>query len=210
MDNIIEALNWRYATKQFDSSKKLSAEQFETLLETARLSPSSYGLPTWKVINVESKEIRQKLREAGYNQAQFTDASHVLVFASVMKIDDELVHAFIENLAKERGMEVKALEQYSNTIKGVTGMMTQDQKRSWAEKQAYIGMGMILLVAAENRIDACPIEGFDKAKFDEILGLSEEGLTSAAVIALGFRDEKDAFAVMKKVRPKPEEFIIKK
>ncbi len=205
MKNIIEALNWRYATKVFDPQKKLTSAQLDTLLEATRLSASSYGLQPWKFIVVTNPAIRTKLREAAYNQPQLTDASHVVVFTVKKNIDAALVDEYIASIAATRKMKVEDLKGFADTMKGSIAGRTPEQAKEWASRQVYIALGTLLSAAATEQIDACPMEGFDPKKFDEILGLDTYGVESRAIVTLGFRSEGDTLPKMAKVRfPKSE------
>ena len=208
MSSIIEALNWRYATKQFDATKKLTQEQIDTLTEAIRLSASSYGLQPWKFITVTNPAIRQKLREAAWNQSQITDASHVIVFAIRKDINEALVDEFIASVAKTRGLKVEDLKGYSDMIKGSIQGKSADALKDWATRQVYIALGTLLTAAAIEKIDVCPMEGFDSKKFDEILGLEKLGLESRVVGAIGFRSAGDTTAAYKKARYSKEEVFI--
>ncbi len=207
MKNIVEAMNWRYATKKFDVTKKLSKEQLADLLDATRLSPSSFGLPTWKIVVVENPETRMALQSAAYGQTQVVDASNVLVFAIEKNIDEALVDQYIVNVSETRGVPAEQLAGYANMMKGSIAGKNQEARKEWAKKQAYIGLGVLLAAAACEEIDTCPMEGFDSIKFDEILELNEKGLESCVMVTLGFRAEDDV--VVKKVRPMMEAFIVR-
>jgi nitroreductase len=208
MKNIIEALNWRYATKKFDQTKKIDDETVETLLEALRLSPSSYGLQPWKFIIVNNKDVRIKIREAGYDQPQLTEASHIIVFANKKNIDGALVDEYIDFVSKEKNIEISKLEGLGSMIKGSFSGKSDEVLRSWAARQVYISIGVLLTSSAVLGIDACPMEGFDSAKVDEILGLADMGLESKTIVALGYRSEDDKSSLSKKVRfPKEDVFV---
>ena len=208
MDKIIGALQWRYATKKFINTKKLSKSQVEELLEAVRLAPASYGLQSYRIILVEDEEKRKMLREVAYGQSQFTDASNILVFAVRKDLNENDVKEYMEEIAKVRGLPMEQLKGYSDMINNSISTRDNETKKNWATRQAYIALGVLLTVAATEKIDATPMEGFDIAKFDEILGLGELGLTSVVVAAVGFRDEGDDYLKMKKVRmPKDKLFI---
>jgi nitroreductase/dihydropteridine reductase len=173
--SLIESLKWRYATKKFDHTKKLSAEQLDTLLSAVQLSPSSYGLQSYKVLVVEDPAIREQLREAAYGQAQLTEASQVIVFASETDIDAGLVKNYIDNIAETREIGREHLNGFEQVMLGTVNNLAEDQKITWSHKQAYIALGVLLTAAAEMGIDACPMEGFGAGKFEEILGLKAKG-----------------------------------
>eukprot|EP01037_Dinobryon_pediforme_P007264 gene7264-7335_t len=206
--SLTEKLQWRAAIKQFDKNKKLTAEQLDSLLTAIQLAPSSLGLQGYKVIVVEDEATRAKLREAAHGQAQLTDASHVIVFAAETNVDEAFGKNYIDLVAKTRGIGREHLAGFEGMVLGAINGQPADQKLIWLHKQAYIALGVLLTAAAEQGIDATPMEGFDNAKFDEILGLKEKGLTSTVIAPVGFRSEEDGYSKMAKVRrPKEELFI---
>ena len=206
--DIIKALNWRYATKTFNKDKKLSEEQVAKLLEAARLSPSSFGIQPWKFVVVTNPEIRAKLRAAAYNQAQITDASHLVVFTVVNDVNEAFVDKFIASTAKTRGLPVDALKGYGDMIKGSIKAKSPAEIKNWAIHQVYIPLGIVLESAALDGIDACPMEGFDPQKFDEILGLDKLGVHSVALAALGYRASDEEVKQYGKARFSKEEVVI--
>lgn len=208
MKNSIEALNWRYATKQFDATKKLSAEQLNVLTEALRLSASSYGLQPWKFIVVSNPALRQQLRSAAFNQAQITDASHLIVLAVRKTVDAAYVHSYVEHIAKTRDVSLESLAEYQARMVGLLQGKTTQMILDWATSQVYLALGTLLTVAAVEQIDACPMEGFDSAKFDTILGLDALGVQSAVVVTVGFRSASDSFAQATKVRWPKEQVIV--
>jgi nitroreductase/dihydropteridine reductase len=206
--SLIEKLNWRYATKKFDHTKKLSPAQLDELLKAVHLSPSSAGLQSYKVIVVEDAATRQKLREAANGQSQLTDASQIIILASETNLDAAYVKNYIDHVAKSRNIGRDNLEGFEQMINSNVSGLTADQKINWSHKQAYIALGVLLTAAAELGIDACPMEGFSAEKFDEILGLKEKGLTTAVIAAIGFRAEDDGYSKLVKVRKPEEEMFI--
>jgi nitroreductase/dihydropteridine reductase len=206
--SIIDSLKWRYATKKFDTTKKLSAQQLDDLLTAVQLAPSSAGLQAYKVLVVENSEIRAKLREAANGQPQLTDASQVIIFAAETNLDEAYVTNYIDRIAATRGMARENLAVFEQNINNNINRMAEDQKITWNHKQAYIGLGLLLSAAADMGIDACPMEGFQAGKFDEILGLKELGLSTSVIAPIGFRADDDVFSKAAKVRrPKEELFI---
>ena len=206
--SLIDKLNWRYATKKFDQAKKLSPAQLDELLKAVHLSPSSAGLQSYKVIVVEDPAIRQKLREAANGQSQITDASQLIILASETNLDEAYVRNYIDHVAKTRQIGRENLEGFEQMINGNVSKLTVEQKLNWSNKQAYIALGVLLTSAAELGIDACPMEGFNAAKFDEILGLKEKGLTTTVIAPIGFRSEDDGYSKLAKVRKPEEEMFI--
>ena len=207
--NIISSLNSRYATKVFDSSKKIPQDEMDQLLEAIRLSASSYGLQQYKVLVVENPEIRSKLREASWGQPQITDASAVLVFAVNANTTTESVDQFIDLVAETRNAPKEALTDYSNMMKGTISGRTQEQLENWNSKQAYIALGFGLVSSAVLGIDSCPMEGFSPDDYDKILGLEKLGLKSKVVLAVGYRSAEDKYQHLPKVRQKKEDLFVK-
>lgn len=200
MSNLIENLNWRYATKTFDSSKTISLKDLETLKQTMQLTASSYGLQPYQILIVENKDIRSKLRAASWNQSQIEDASHMVVIANMTDFGDELVDNYIDNMSKIRGVAKENLQDYANMMKSTLSTLSQEQKAIWTAKQAYIVVGNLLSAAAELKIDACPMEGFNNEDYNTILDLNSKNLNASVVVTLGYRSEKDETQHYKKVR----------
>lgn len=210
MKTTTEALMWRYATKKFDTSKKLTDETLNQILESGRLSPSSFGLQPWKFILVENQELRTKLREAGYDQAQITDASHIVVFAYKKNLEESDVDNYIQSTADIQNTTPEALSGFKAYIMSTISAKPADIIKIWNSRQVYIPLGIMLETSALLEVDTCPMEGFENLKFDEILGLNEIGYSSVAIIALGYRDESDESPKREKSRFKMEEVIIRK
>jgi nitroreductase/dihydropteridine reductase len=206
--SLIEKLNWRYATKKFDKTKKLTPFQLEELLHAIHLSPASTGVQSYKIIVVEDADVRAKLQRAAYGRSQIVDASQLIVFAAETCLDANYVKRLIDHVAKSRGINRANLAGYEQMINGKINSMDEEQRINWAKKQAYIALGVLLTSAAELGVDACPMEGFSAAQFDEILGLSEKSLTTAVIAAIGFRAEDDVYSKLNKVRKPEEEMFI--
>jgi nitroreductase len=208
MDTIIKSLNWRYATKSFDSTKKISEEQLNTILESMRLSASSYGLQPWKFIVVQNPDKRTALRAAAWDQSQVTDASAFIVLAVRTDVDAAYVDKYMQSIAAIRGIDISSLSGFADMIKGTISRRTTENVIDWSSRQVYIALGTALTTAAQLEIDTCPMEGFDSAKFDEILGLKEMNLSSRVCLAVGFRSAEDTSASYKKARFSKEEVVI--
>ena len=207
MKNVLDKLNWRYATKVFDNSKKVSKEDLNILLDAARLSTSSYGLQPYHFFVIEDSEVRSKLRKASWNQSQITDASYLLVLANKPTFDDSLVDNYIDNIIETRGVTKKDVEGYSQMMKGALLGLPDEQKKSWTSDQTYIALGNLMTIAAEMEIDTCPMEGFDKAQYNEILGLNDKNLNASVVLAVGYRADNDETQNYPKVRYSREQII---
>ncbi len=208
MKNIIEALNWRYATKKFDSTKKIETEILETILETLRLSPSSYGMQPWKFILVNNLDLRSKIKEAAYGQPQVTDASHLIILTIKKDIDAKLVSDYMSFVAEEKNIDVSNLDNFKGMINGSFQNRSMEDLKNWATHQLYLAAGTLLTACATLEVDACPMEGFDKLKVNEILNLANLGLESRLIIPVGYRSDEDKSATDKKLRFSKENVLI--
>lgn len=200
MNTFIENQNWRYATKKFNSEKKISNSDLEILKEAIQLSTSSYGLQPYKVIIVENEEIRKQLQPASWGQSQITDASHLFVFASITNVDSEYINNFVENMAKTRNIPVESIKAYADFMIGNITTLTPEKQIIWSQKQAYLALANLLNVAAELKIDVTPMEGFIPEQYNKILGLTEKGLSATLVATIGYRADEDATQHYVKVR----------
>ncbi len=200
MSNYLENLNWRYATKSFDPTKKVSSKDLEKLLESIQLSASSYGLQPYEILVIENIELREKLKAAAYNQTQITDASHLLVFASYTSLNERYVDTYLQNISQTRNVPKEKLSGFLEMLQNTVLKLTPEEQTKWAEKQSYLALGNLLSAAASFRIDTCPMEGFDSLKFDEILGLGDKGITATVIAPIGYRSEKDQTQFAPKVR----------
>ncbi|MDA8791843.1 NAD(P)H-dependent oxidoreductase [Bacteriovoracaceae bacterium] len=207
--SIIDDLSWRYATKEFDSEKKLSNEQLNSLLESLRLSASSFGLQPWKFVVVDKQEQKEKLLAHSWNQRQVVDASHVIVLCRPTKFGEEDVIKFVKCTAEMRNQEIESLEGFKKVMVGFLSRMDEASINAWMKNQIYIALGSLLTVAAHLKIDACPMEGFIAPKYDEVLGLADHGLSSVVVCPVGFRNDKDKYASLAKIRYTQDETVLK-
>jgi nitroreductase len=207
---LLESLQWRYATKKMNG-EKIPTDKLNTILEATKLAPSSYGLTPYQVIVVEDQELKQQLQGACYGQTQLVDSSAVLVFATWENISEVGVNAYMNEIATQRGISVDMLSDFSNMLNGSIKGMTEEQKQTWAQKQTYIGLGFALVAAATEGVDSTPMEGFVPQQVDEVLGLKDLGLKSSVILTLGYRDaENDYLASLKKVRWNDDKFFIRK
>lgn len=208
MHSLLEQLNWRYATKDFDPTKKLSDEQWATVSEALRLSASSYGFQPYKFVVVKNPDLRAKLLPHSYNQTKVTDASYLIVLCRLTTFDSAYVEKFIDLNAKVKNVDPATLDGFKKMLLGFVTSMTEEQKTVWMEKQVYLALGNLLTSCAVLGIDAGPMEGFIPQKYDEVLGLSAKGLHATVLCAIGMRSANDKYAQMPKVRfPKEELFI---
>jgi nitroreductase len=208
MNHFLETQNWRYATKKFDATKKISTEDLNTLKEAIRLSSSSYGLQPYKIIIVENPELRSQLLGAAYGQSQVVDASHLIVFANETNINDQTIEKYIARISDTRNIPVESLAGFGNYMKGAINHLAEDAKNIWASKQTYLALGNLLNAAAELKIDVTPMEGFVPAQVNEILGLNALGLNASLMATVGYRHTEDATQHLKKVRKSNEELFI--
>jgi len=206
-ESLVRQLNWRYATKRFNPARKIQPPDWRTLEQALVLSPSSYGLQPWRFFVVTDPDVRTKLRGAAWNQLQVTDASHLVVFAIKKDLGPADVDRFLARVSEVRGVPAETLAGYRDMLLGAVNR-PKEQVAAWAARQAYIALGTFLTTAALLEIDACPMEGFDPAKFDEILGLGEQGYTAVVIATAGYRAEDDANARLPKVRFAPEDVIV--
>lgn len=206
---IINALNWRYATKQFDVQKNVSDSDINTLLEVIRLSPSSLGLLPWKAIVVTDEKIRNELKAAAWNQTQLTDASHIIVFAARKTIDEQYIDTYLKEVIKQRNQKWGDVEGYKNMLLGSIAGKTPGKLFEWNARQAYIALGLLLEASALMKIDTCPMEGFDNTQFDTILKLNETEYRTVVIAAVGYRSQADKYASAQKVRFAKDEIIKK-
>ncbi len=208
MSTFLENQNWRYATKKFDASKKISAADLNTLTEAIRLSTSSYGLQPYKIIIVENPELRAKLVGAAYGQAQVAEASHLLVFANELNFGTEGIDQLAKNICKTRELPADAIQGYVDFMKGNITGLPEDVRNIWTSKQTYLALGNLLNAAAELKIDVTPMEGFVPAQVNEILGLDKLGLNASLLAPIGYRHAEDETQHYKKVRKSNEDLFI--
>ncbi|MBO9729178.1 MAG: NAD(P)H-dependent oxidoreductase [Chitinophaga sp.] len=205
--DILSKLEWRYAVKKFDPAKQLSEAQLEKLIAATRLSASSYGLQPYKILIVENPAVREQLKSASNNQSQITDASHLIIFARYTDLNDSHVDDYTSNIATTRQIDPEQLAGFSGVMKGTVNRLGATGTAIWSAKQAYLALGTLLIAAAVENVDACPMEGFDAAKYDEILGLKDKGLATVVLAAVGFRAADDVMQHAKKVRKPIKELV---
>jgi nitroreductase len=208
MSDFITNQKWRYATKKFDASKKISSEDLETLKEAIQLSTSSYGLQPYKIFIIENPELRAKIQPAAWGQSQIVDASQLIVFANITNFGETEIDSYIYLMAETRGITVESVKGYADFMKmKITGLL-EEQRNVWTSKQTYLALANLMNAAAELKIDVTPMEGFEPEKVNEILGLPELGLHASLLATIGYRHEEDATQHYAKVRkPKNELFI---
>ena len=202
----IENLKWRYATKKFDTTKKVSETDLKKLKEAIQLSVSSYGLQLYKVQIIENFEIREQLKPVAWNQNEITDASHLFVFCNYTNVTDDAIDYFIKQTAETRNIDLDQLNGYGDFIKTKLAEKSIEEKTSWLKSQTYLALGNLLNACAELKIDACPMEGFEPEAYNKILGLEKQGLNAAVIAPIGYRHPEDHTIGQLKVR-KPMEIL---
>ena len=208
MNAFLENQNWRYATKKFDATKKITAEDLDILKEAIRLSSSSYGLQPYKVILVENPDLRAKIQPSAWGQSQIVEASHLIVFANEINFGTTGIDDYIKNASETRAIPAESLQGYADFMKANITALSEDNRNNWTAKQTYLALGNLLNAAAELKIDVTPMEGFVPAEVNEILGLEALGLNATLIATLGYRHEDDATQYYKKVRKSNKDLFI--
>ena len=197
---LIEALEWRYACKKFDTDKRISDTDLDTILDSIQLTPSSYGLQPIKVLLIETKELREQIKPIAWNQAQVVDASHLLVFCHYTALSESYVDQHVSLMANTRNLPIEKLQGFGTHVKSSIATMDADHVNQWTGKQTYIALGQVLLSCALLKIDATPMEGFDRRALDNLLDLSKDGLSASLLCPIGYRHAEDPYITLKKVR----------
>jgi len=204
---LLKALNWRYATKKMNGESVLQ-EKVDAILEAAHLAPTSSGLQPFEIIVITNKEVKEKIKEIAYNQSQITDSSHLLIFAAWDDYTAERINNIFSYTVAQRGLPSDAMDDYKNKILSLYTARSADENFQHTARQAYISFGIAIAAAAELKVDATPMEGFDNTALDKLLGLNERGLKSVTLLPLGYRDESNDWLVnLKKVRKPRTEFV---
>ena len=198
--NIIESLNWRYATKKFDSNRKLSKNQVNILKNAFNLTASSYGLQPIKLIVISNQEIKNNLLDSSFNQKQVIQCSHLLVICIETDIDESYIELYFKRVVDIRKTSAKVLESFKKSIINEFNDMSNTSIINWSKNQAYLALGNLMTVCAVEGIDSCPMEGFVPEKYNEILDLKSKNLKSVLVMPVGYRSVDDQFSSFKKVR----------
>ncbi len=207
-DNLLSALRWRYATKQFDPSRVIPADAWNALEESLVLTPSSFGLQPWKFLVVRDPAVRERLKPESWNQPQVTDASHFIVLTARTDLGTSDIDAWIDCLAEVQGQTPENFARLKGMIVGFAETMSRETRHAWNVRQVYIALGQLMTAAAMLGIDTCPMEGISTAAYDRILGLEGSGYATAVACALGYRAADDKYAAMPKARY-PRETVIR-
>lgn len=206
--NSIEKLNWRYATKKFDSTKKLSNSQIEILKNAFNLTATSYGLQPLKMLVISNDTIKENLKEHAFNQSQVSDCSHLLVICIKTEINSDYVDSRFDLEKEIRGTDEETIKDFRNYLKSDISKKSVSEIETLSKNQAYIALGKLMTVCAFEEIDSCPMEGFIPQKFDETLNLESLSLKSVLLLPVGFRASDDYMSELKKVRSSLDESII--
>ena len=204
--NIIDALNWRYAVRRF-STERLNDRNVQQLLTATRLSATSYGLQPYRIVVVDDYTTRKRLLPYAMGQDKVVDCSHLVVLAARTTVDDDLIDSYIASVAQVRNLPLTELHGLGDHMKDVFAGKSQQQRKEWAHQQTYIALGTLLTAAAVMKIDSCPMTGFQSEGFDRVLGLTERGLESTVICALGHRHHDDSNADLPKVRYHYDEMV---
>lgn len=205
--DLTAALNWRYATKTFDPSKTIPEDAWSALLNSLVLAPSSFGLQPWKFIVVNDPDLRARLREKSWGQAQLTEADKLVVLATRTDMTPEDISRWIERLAEVQSQSTGELEGFAKIVEGFCQRMPVEARHAWNVRQTYIALGQFMTSAAVIGIDTCPLEGIDPAGYDEILELAGSGYATSVACVAGYRDPSDRSASRPKARFTRDEVI---
>ncbi len=207
--SLIENLNWRYATKKYDATKKVAQADVDKIIEAARLAPTSSGLQQFRVLVITNQELKDKIVPIAFGQQIVADCSHLLVFAAWDRYTAERIDLTYDTITAERGLPQGRFASYTDRLKAMYLSQTPEENFVHTARQSYIGFGLAMAQAAELKVDCTPMEGFDNAALDKLLGLPENGLRSVTLLPLGYRDaEGDWLVNMKKVRHPKEKFVV--
>lgn len=207
--NLLEALQWRYATKKFDPSKKVDQQLVDQIVEAAWLAPTSSGLQPFQIIEITNQDLKNKIVPIAFNQQQIADCSHLLVFAAWDNYTEERIDKIYGYITHDREQEPNQYKSYTDRLKGAYLNRSGQDNFDHAARQSYIAFGLSIAMAAELKVDTTPMEGFDNEALDALLNLKEKGLKSVTILPLGYRDaENDWLVSLKKVRHPKKEFHI--
>lgn len=204
----IEALQSRYSVKKFDKDQKIATEKLHSILEAGKLSASSLGLQPYKIWVVESPEIKEKLIPAFYNPSQISTCSHLIVLITKKNLEKNYVDGYFRHIEEVRNVTPESLQLFRNSIDTYLHHFKDESTEHWAEKQAYIVLGTLMMAAAQEGVDTCPMEGFRHDILNSVLNLDTETEKVSVTLALGHRSPEDHFQNLKKVR-KPNEKLYK-
>lgn len=204
--DFIEKMEWRYATKKFDATRKISRKELDLLKRSIQLTPSSYGLQLYKVIIIADQKLKEMLKPFSYDQHQITDCSHLFVLCNYSMVKDEYIDEYIRTSSSILQTDIVRAEANSASLKAAIAAIAQEQKTNWLKNQTYLALGNLLTACADLKIDACPMEGFEPEHYNRILRLEEKGLNACVIATTGYRSTEDKAQYHPKVR-KPAELL---
>lgn len=207
--NLNDILRWRYATKKFDPHRKLPADLVDSILESANLTATSYGLQPYQLVLLQDAEIQQQLVASSYSQRQVADASHVIVIAIRTDIDEDYIRQYLSLKEQQQNLAPGSLQAYGDSMVRAIMGMSEGQRLEWAARQAYLVMGTLLVACAVHQIDACPMEGFVPSEYNEKMKLSSRNLHAQLVLPIGYRSTEDANQGLPKVRRPLDEMVVR-
>jgi nitroreductase len=199
-DKLLASLRWRYATKQFDPSRKIAAATWEAVEESLVLTPSSFGLQPWRFLVVQDPGVRALLSPESWKQPQVTEASHYVVLTARTDLDASDIDAWMARMSEVQGSHVETTAPLRGMIQGFAQAMSHEARHAWNVRQTYIALGQLMASAALLGIDACPMEGISTAGYDHVLGLEGSGYATVVACALGYRSADDKYATTPKAR----------
>lgn len=199
-ENLLQSLRWRYATKQFDASKKIPKKVWDVIEESLVLTPSSFGLQPWQFLVIQDPVVRMSLLPESWKQPQVTDASHYVVLTARTDLTQDDIDAWVACMAEVRGAEISTLAPMKGMIEGFAQAMSHEQRHEWNVRQVYIALGQLMATAAALGVDACPMEGISASGYDHVLGLGGGGYSTAVACALGYRSDGDKYSAIPKAR----------
>jgi nitroreductase len=202
-------LKWRYATKKFDATKEMSSEDLDYILAAGNLAATSYGLQPFKIVVVTDEEKKKALVPVAYNQEQVGENSALIVLAAATNVDATYITEYTNRTESERGLPAGTLDGFKDMMVGHLTSLTEADRLVWAQKQAYIALGSMMIAASEKGIDNAPMEGFDPGAFNGILGLTEHNLHATVIMAVGYRSEEDQTSQYKKIRKDIKDIVVR-
>ncbi len=207
-EDLLASLRWRYAVKRFDPARRIPEADWKALEEALVLTPSSYGLQPWRFVVVTDPALKASLVPLSWNQPQPADCSHYVVLARRSGLTESDIDRFVSRMGEVRGVPASTFQKYRDVmVGGLLGPQSASQVDEWASRQVYIALGNLMTCAAVLGIDACPMEGIQPGKYDEVLGLKARSFATVVACALGYRSAADKTAAMAKVRFRTEDVV---
>lgn len=205
---LLDSLQWRYATKSFDLDKTIPSDTWDAIEESLVLTPSSFGLQPWKFIVVTDQKTKDALLPHSWNQPQVTQCSHLVVLCAKENVTDQDIDHFLDSITDTRQVPKESLDDYAGMMRGFLSRMDDAASLTWAKNQVYIALGQLMTSAAALKIDACPMEGISPSDYDAILGLEGSGYKTTVACPMGYRSADDKYATTAKVRFPRKDIVI--